>query len=110
MRNIVLSLAVIKNLLAPVAVPILVEDLVAILPTEMQAHPRVQRVALLLLMMKDCRLDDSRGIIQGLQVDQIPRTNVVQRKVATGNIGIEARATSNAEALRRDQSHRGSAV
>ncbi|KAL1874890.1 hypothetical protein Daus18300_003431 [Diaporthe australafricana] len=110
MHNTALSLAGIKDLLAPVGVPILVEDHVTILPTGMQAHPCVQRVALLLPMMKDCRLDDSRGTIQGLQVDQIPGTNVIQKRVATGNTGIETRATSNAEFLRRDQSQRGSAV
>lgn len=98
-----------KRPLTVVNVPNRVEDLVTTLLKETHARLCVKHVAPLFPTMRDQHLDDSRGTARGHRADRIPGIDAVQRKGATGSIGIGMRDV-DIEGLRRNLSHRGSAV
>lgn len=99
-----------KRPLTVVNVLVRAEDLVTTLLKETHARPCVKHVALLFPTMRDQHLDDSRGTAHGRRADRIPGIDAVQRKVATGSIGRGTRDVVDIEVLRRNLSHRGSAV
>lgn len=99
-----------KSPLTLVSVPIRAEDLVKTLLKERHARLCVRHVARLSRTMRDQRLDDSRGTTHGRPVGRIPGTDVVQKKVATGNTEIGTKDVVHAEIPHQTLSHHGSGV
>lgn len=99
-----------KNPLTIVHVLVRVEDPATTRLKETHARPCVRRGALLSLMMRDLRPDDSRDTARSHQAEQTLGIGVVPRKIATGNTGSGMRGGVDVEVLHESLSHRESAV